>query len=517
MATPRFDKISDYLRYWASKAPGRTAYRHGEDVATYSRLNAEVDRFARALLAAGVGAGDRVAVRSTPRPEFWISFLATTSIGAVWLGINPRYKERELDHVISDSKPRIVFAQVSADDRTADDELTRVLVDGGAPPPVTFGDEPTELAEFLAAGGEVSSVELKRAQNAVEPDRAALIVYTSGSTGVPKGAMLSNVGLCRSFEIQARHHGDDVMAVIANLPINHIGGVGDLCCTPFINGGSIVFQETFDPAAILRAVERDGVTTLMQVPTMLKMIAEHPAFDATDLTTLKSVHWGGGPLPLSIIEAYRSRGLRVGTTYGLTEITGSVTYSKESASSIQLSESVGHPVDEVDLRLEAEDGSAATTGKEGEILVRHPGQFIGYFNRPDATSAAMSDDGYLRTGDVGVLEPDGSLRLVGRMHEMYKSGGYNVYPREVELVLESHPEVRLSAVVARPDPVYDEVGVAFVEIGQFDEEPEIELRRWCRARLANFKIPKEFRIVEALPLLPIGKVDKVALREQARG
>ncbi|WP_019630366.1 class I adenylate-forming enzyme family protein [Actinomadura atramentaria] len=512
---PEHDRLADYVRHWAAAAPDAPAWAFGDAVATYAELSAQVDAVARALLAAGVRRGDRVAMLTTPRPEFWQTFLACASVGAVWVGLNPRYRLGEMEHVVTDSRPVLLLALARAEDREFGDDARAVAERGEVGSVVLFGDGEPGWAAFLAAGAAVPDDALEAARAAVTPDDAALIVYTSGSTGTPKGAVLGHRAICTCFRIQARHQSASVLRVIANLPVNHIGGVGDLCCTPLVGGGTIVFQERFSPDAVFDAVERHRVTALMQVPTTLKLLSEHPRFASADLSSLEAVHWGGGPLPAHVVRRYRRVASRLGVTYGLTEITGSVTYSDPDASDEVLSTTVGRPIPEIDVRLAGPDGKDVGVGAEGEVQVRHPGRMLGYFRNPDATLAAGTPDGYLRTGDVAVRRADGNLQLVGRQKEMFKSGGYNVYPREIELAVEAHPAVRMAAVVAVPDPVYDEVGVAFVECDAAAALTPEDLHVWCRARLANYKIPKVFSLVSELPLLPVGKIDKKALAARA--
>lgn len=333
--------------------------------------------------------------------------------------------------------------------------------------------------------------------------------------------MLGHGALARSFEIQANRTVVDKLRVVANLPINHIGGVGDLCCTPLVQGGSILFQEQFDAGAMLGSVARHGVNAFMQVPTTLKLLIEHPDFDTADLSGLRHVSWGGGAMPAAVIARYRALGAHLSTTYGMTEITGSVSYTDPDATDEEFANTVGRPIPEIDCRLVDADGREVAAGEHGEVEVRHPGQLLEYFENPDGTAGSLTPDGYFRTGDVGYLRPDGNLCLVARTKEIFKSGGYNTYPREIELVLEEFPTVWLAAVVPVPHPIFDEVGVAYLETDG-DDVDESVLVDWCRARLANYKVPKRIVRVDALPLLAVGKVDKMArgrwrLRRWGRG
>ncbi len=220
---------------------------------------------------------------------------------------------------------------------------------------------------------------------------------------------------------------------------------------PLVAGGSIVFQQRFDAQQTLDAIARYQVTALFQVPTQLQRIAALAGFSTADLSSLRAVGWGGGPLPLEVIRRYRRLGVALTATYGATEVTSSVTYTDPDADDEVLAATVGRPDPELDVRLLTDDGRWGEAGEEGEVCVRHPSVMAGYYHRPADTAAVFTADGWLRTGDRGLLREDGNLRLIARYKEMFKSGGYNIYPREIELALESHPAVAAAAVVSRPD------------------------------------------------------------------
>jgi acyl-CoA synthetase (AMP-forming)/AMP-acid ligase II len=505
--------LLDYLRFWATETPNASAYIFGGQNVSYAHLAAQVDEMATALLSHGLQVGDRVAVLSTPRPEAWASFLATVSIGGVWVGLNPRYREQELAHVFRNSKPSLILGLRGSDDNT---QLREAAYSQQAPEPLDFGSLDELTARLRETGtAETASDALGRRRDELHPSRPALIVYTSGSTGAPKGAVLPEQGVATSFAIEARHQDVVPARTIANLPINHIAGIGDLCCTTLVRGGTVIFQESFDPEIMIDAIEHLRVTVLMQIPTMLKLLVEHPRWMDADVSSLEAVYWGGAPLPETAADSFRARRIRLGSTYGMTEITGSVTYTDPDADDDTLATTVGRPIPETDLRILTENGTPVHPGEIGEIAVRHPGLMLEYFGAPEQTAEAFDADGYFLTGDVGSLLPDGNLRLTGRSNNMYKSGGENVYPREIEQVLESCPGVRMASVVPIPDPVFDEVGVAYCEIDLDSEIASAELQRWCRERIANYKIPKSFVLVSSLPRLPVGKIDRQQLIQRA--
>lgn len=500
-------RVVDYVAQHAAADPARPAVIGSGARLTYAELTGAVSRHARALWANGVRPGDRVGFMSSPRPEFVVSYLATTAIGAIWLGLNPRYSSRELTHVLADANPVMVFSTLPPGERGALQDASSEL---GRSSVVTI-ETLEQMDHFGQAFRESDHGALAQAQSAVQTQDPAIIVYTSGSTGTPKGAQLRHSGLVRLGQVEGDVWGVPQPVVMCNLPINHIGCVGDLVGVPLVGGGTLVLRETFDAAEVLRDIEDLRISALFQIPTQLQRISAHDDFATRDISSLRVVGWGGSPLPRESLARYRSRNVRLVSTYGLTEATCSVTYSDPDASDEVLLNTVGRPDPKMNVRLLGEDGSWITHG-QGEVCVRHPSVMAGYLNRPEETAQAFTADGWLRTGDIGFIREDGNLVLVGRTKDMYKSGGYNIYPREIEQVLEDHDEVQLAAVVARPDPDFHEVGLAFVQPTAGSTLDEATLRTWCRERLANFKVPKQFVVLDELPLLPVGKVDKAALR-----
>ena len=513
-------RISDYLDRYAESRPGEEAIVCGTRRMTYAGLVEQVDAVARALLAAGVRRGDRVAMLSTPRAEFWIVFLATARIGAIWVGLNPRYSLRECDYVLRDAEPALLILMAPSAAGGSGSPVRALADQHDALPVVAFGGELDGVRSFDAfidAGSAVAADALDTAIEAVDTRDPALIVYTSGSTGRPKGAVLTHYGLAYGATLQTLHFAVASPSLVVSFPVNHVASVADTCATTFVRGGKIVFREKFDPAETVRDTAREACTLLAGVPTMLQMVAATPEFAGEDLSSVELVLWGGAAMPVALIERLKRKFPRLMTAYGMTETATHVTYTDEGAPVEVLANSVGRPDPRCELRIAAGNDPAATGGNTGEVQLRADFLMTGYWRRPEATQESFTDDGWFRTGDVGLLRDDGNLKLVGRLSDMFKSGGYNVYPREIELVLEQHPAVDLAAVVGVPDDLYQEVGCAWVQSSTGDRVTAEALDAWCRERLANYKVPKSFRIVDALPLLPVGKVDKQALRQRAAG
>ncbi len=515
---PELPRIADYAAWHARRAPDAEALVLGERRVSYADLDAAINDLAKAFMAAGVGKGDRVATLQTPHPDFFVSFLAATTIGAIWVGLNPRYRRQELAHVLRDSAPALLLTRTRIEDRDYKDDLLELGAEGVLPARVVlFADEPAlsgadSFTAFLEAGRGVSDADLAARRDACGGRDPCLIVYTSGSTGKPKGALLDQAAIIAFSLVQNRLWPVEPLRALNFLPINHIGCVVDLSTPCLTAGGTIVFMEQFDAAASVRAIETERLTAAFSVPSVFALQAALPEFDTVDQSSLQLAVWEGAAIPSDTLERLAAVAPRLATNYSLTEALA-ITIVEPTVDRDVLLQSVGFPFPGVEVRLIDADGHDVADGEGGEIVARSPYLFSGYWRQPEATAAAFTPDGFFRTGDLAVRRPDGRYRIVGRLKEMYKSGGYNVYPREVEAAIEEHPAVALAAVVAAPDPLWQEVGVAYVMLNAAAEPGD--LAEWCRARLANYKVPKRFFVEPELPLLPIGKVDKVALRERA--
>jgi len=514
--TPALGRVADYPAHWARTRPAADAVVEGAVTTSHAVFEHLIRRAAAALLDAGVQRGDRVAMLSTPRLEHLVLFMASLRIGAVWLGLNPRYRVDELAHVLKDAQPRVVLAMLTIEGRDYREDLaelqaaacagtTWLALDDDAPGFLGWGAvlasvQPQYLARLNAAAAEVST------------DDPALIVYTSGSTGAPKGAMLSHRSIVSSARIQCEHWWAEPLRVLNNLPINHIGSAVELACHAIVGGGTNVLMARFDPVAMPGVIREQGVTVIHQVPTMYQLLLEKGRPAPADLSSLQALIWSGAPAPRSLIEQLRAYCANHFTAYGMTETGGEVLYTPAGASDEMLSLSVGLPVPQIPLRLGRLDGSGPSEESSGEIQIQGPTMMSGYLGLPEVTAQAFTADGWLRTGDIGERRPDGSYRITGRMREMYKSGGYNVYPREVELVIERHPGVAMAAVVSVPDPLYGEVGHAWI-LPSKQPLAASDLEAFCRQHLANYKVPKRFHVRAELPMLAIQKLDKVALQK----
>jgi acyl-CoA synthetase (AMP-forming)/AMP-acid ligase II len=518
---PHLVRLSDYVRHYAQTAGDRNAVAFGELRLDYAALDSRVDRCAAALQRAGVKTGDRVAMLTTPRPEFAEILLACQRIGAIWVGLNTRYRLPELQYILSDCAPRVLISLIETPDGRSFEADLRALQGAipGLSQIVTFPGALPGVGQsydaFLSAAAGVAAPGFVAGE-----DDPTVIVYTSGTTGRPKGALLAhrNLTYCytsvsRSFAGHERAR--EGLRVLCNLPPNHIGCISELFGNAVIRGGGVVFADRFDPGETLAIIAREKITLFGGVPVMLETIFGHPDVASADLSSVKAIGWGGAPATRDLVVRMMNTGAHLFTNYGLTEGGAVVSATPPDYDLDQLCDTVGRPDDSGDHRIVGDDGRTLGPGEAGEIWLRGPGVFLGYWNNPAATSAAMTADGWLRTGDIATALKDGSWKLEGRKAEMFKSGGFNVYPREIELAIEEHPDVGYCAVIGVPDAQYFEVGAAFIVPKPGRAPSSQEIVAFLRERLANYKIPKSVHIREALPMLPIGKVDKQALRAAA--
>ena len=514
------ERISDYPRYWAERRPSQEAMVLGDLRLTYAQLAAAVDRCARAMFAAGIRRGDRVAVLTTPRPESLICFLACARLGAMFTGLNLRFKLDELAYLAGDCAPRLLIGIPRFEARDYRDDLRQLAARQASIERVVtfFGPIPgfsLLYDDFLAQADAVDDAAYREAIAAIQPNDPVLLVYTSGSTGRPKGAMISHRGLCHCACNQCDHWWAEPLRVLNNMTISNMFCVGDLFCYSLVGGGTTVFMERFDPRGVLETIARERVTVWGQVATMQQLALAHPDFPKFDLSSLHLIFWAGAPAPRDLILKLQAICPNLSTNYGLTETVAGVTYARVGSSLDVLAETAGAPDPHYTLRVVGTDGRVLGDNEEGEIQVRGLCRMVGYYNRPEATAAMIDADGWLHTGDIGVRRPDGNYRIVGRLSDMYKSGGFNVYPREVEILLEAHPAVALAAVIGVKDGLFGEVGWAYLLLKPGDRLDEPEIAAWCRKRIANFKVPKRFLVRDRLPMLAVGKVDKAALRREA--
>ena len=481
---------------------------------SYREFDARVDAAAQALAAAGVQAGDRLALLSTPRPEYLLLLMAASRVGAVYVGLNPRYTAAEVAQALQCVRPRLVLTLRTFEGQ----DFEALFAQAGAltplPPVRAFNDLDGCLAELQGlpmlpvASHETPDVALAR---------TAAIVFTSGTTGQPKAAMLTHRGLLLAAAVQHMRLNPSAPQrprLLCHLPINQVGCLMNLTLGSLVGGGSVVFLQRFSAERTLQLVVEERVNCWLQVPAMFHECVLHPAFDPQALGHVHSVCIGGGAPSARVIAALRATGARLFVEYGQTETSSSGAYSDPGASDEVLTHCIGRFDAQFEMRIVRPDRLPCAVGEVGEIQAHGGLLFAGYFSDADATRAAFTADGWLHTGDLAEQRADGCVVLRGRLKEMIKSGGYNVYPREVELVLEAHPAVAQVVVLGLPDERYGEAVHAVLTLRD-SAVGRLALDASCRAQLANYKVPKTFRVIDRFPLLPNGKIDRVGTRTVA--
>jgi fatty-acyl-CoA synthase len=442
---------------------------------TYAELDEASERVAASFRERGLERGDCVATLTGNSPEHVAVFFACAKTGLILAPLSWRLAPAEIAYQLGNAEPALFLVE---------DEYGPLAAGAG------HASEPLSIPDTVP--GQSRDV-------AVRDDDPLLLVYTSGTTGRPKGALLTHANCFwtnLSFDLATGVSGDDV--VLQVLPQFHCGGWNVQALLAWWKGATVVLERSFDPARCLALIEEKRVTTMMGVPANYLFLAQDPAFASTDLSSLRRAVVGGAPMPEPLLETWHERGVHVVQGYGLTEAAPNVLCLPPEDAVRKLG-SAGKPYPHVDVRLSG----------EGELQVRGPNVFAGYWRDPEATAAAF-DGGWLRTGDVAERDDEGFYRIKGRLKDMYISGGENVYPAEVESVLHEHPAVADAAVVGVPDERWGEVGVAFVvAAGETSEEALIE---FVRTRLARFKAPKAVRFVDVLPRSAMGKVAKEELR-----
>lgn len=511
--------IDSLLHTLEQKNPDALAAVDGERRLSYGELRKQVDDYAKGLVSLGIQRGDRVAMLTPPCLDFWIAIHAATSIGAIWVGINPRYQSRDFEHLISDSEPRVLIAVSPFEDRDYCEELAPLLAPGT---PMVCHGEPTARAlskeGLIEKGRAVSDEALASARRQVEPEDPAVIVYTSGTTGRPKGAMLSHRAITLSAISNALWMGEDGLArSVCAAPVNHVGAINNICMNVMAAGGAIIFYPRVDLVALAAISQQERPTYLVSSPTGFAMMMSNPNGIGDRLMSAKLIVFGGAMTALSVLEQIEPSDARLSSVYGQTETCGIITRTLPEDGLDIHAETIGTPIEGAEARIADAAGNSLPDGETGEIQIRAPYVMSGYFRNPKATAEAFTADGFLRTGDLGVRRPDGNLVFVGRLKEMFKSGGYNVYPVEIEQAISEHPAVALAAVVPVDHPTFQEVGFAFVETRPGMSVTGDELREYLKGRIANYKVPKSFVVQDTLPKLPNSKIDKMSLRAIAAG
>jgi acyl-CoA synthetase (AMP-forming)/AMP-acid ligase II len=517
---------------WEGMTIPRTLRRAAERFGAALALDDEGRRFsfeglaqagegaARAFIAAGLAPGERAAIWAPNLWEWVVAALGLQSAGGVLVPLNTRYKAAEAGYILRKSRARVLctmgeFLGTSYADSLAGEalpDLERVVVFRGK----SQRGEP--WAEFVAGGARVPAAEARARADAVLPGDLSDLLFTSGTTGNPKGVMTAHGQNLRVFDTWGRgvgiREGDRYLIVG---PFFHSFGykAGWLAC--LIRGAAAIPQSVFDAGKVMERIARERVNVLPGAPTIYHSMLAHPDFGKHDLSSLRLAVTGAAPVPVELVKRMRSElGFEsVITAYGLTESCGTVSMCLPDDDPETIATTAGRALPDTEVRCVDEDGKEVARGTPGEIWVRGYNVMRGYFEDPTETAKAIDAEGWLHTGDVGVMDERGYLRITDRIKDMFISGGFNCYPAEIENAIYRHPGVAQVAVIGIPDERMGEVGMAFVVPRPGATLEPAELIDWCRGEMANFKAPRRVEIVSALPTNASGKVLKYELRQRA--
>ncbi|MFD4720100.1 FadD3 family acyl-CoA ligase [Streptomyces sp. NPDC058423] len=505
------------VRSAAERHGDREAVVEGRTRVTYAELGERVDRAAAACIAAGVEPGDRVAVWAPNTLEWIVSALGAVSAGAVLVPLNTRFKGTEAAYVLARSRAKLLFvtgtflgtSYVASLRRAAVElpDLEQVVVLADSAP-----EDYRTWKDFLAGGDAVPVSRVRARADAVESSAPSDIVFTSGTTGAPKGVVITHAQTLRCYAIWAELAGlrEGDRYLIVN-PFFHTFGykAGIVAC--LMRGATMVPQSVFNVDTVLANIASERISVLPGPPTLHQSLLDHPARDAHDLSALRLVVTGAAVVPLRLVERLRGE-LRIGTVltaYGLSEASGIVTMCRRGDDPATIAATSGRAIPGTEVRVRAEPG------EPGEILVRGHNVMQGYFEDPVATAEAVDADGWLHTGDVGVLDAAGNLRITDRIKDMFIVGGFNAYPAEIERLLGLHPDVADVAVIGVPDGRLGEVGKAYAVRRAGSTLTADDLIAWSRREMANYKVPRSVEFVVELPRNASGKVLKTELRARA--
>ncbi|MFF0063575.1 FadD3 family acyl-CoA ligase [Streptomyces sp. NPDC005279] len=510
--------IPGLVRSAAERYGEREAVVEGRSRVSYAELGERVERAAAACMASGVEPGDRVAVWAPNTLDWIVSALGAVTAGAVLVPLNTRFKGGEAAYVLQRCRARLLFVTGTFLGTSYVASLRRAEVDlPHLEQVVVLADSaPADFRawnDFLAGGDAISSADVRRRADAIAPSAPSDIIFTSGTTGRPKGAVITHAQTLRCYDVWSDLAGlrEGDRYLIVN-PFFHTFGykAGIIAC--LTRGATMVPQPVFNVDTVLANIASERISVLPGPPTLHQSLLDHPAREQHDLSALRLVVTGAAVVPLKLVERLRSE-LRIATVltaYGLSEASGIVTMCRRGDAPETIASTSGRAIPGTEVRV------LAGRGEPGEVLVRGHHVMQGYFEDPEETAKAITEDGWLRTGDVGVLDDAGNLRITDRIKDMFIVGGFNAYPAEIEQLLGLHPDVADVAVIGVPDPRLGEVGKAYAVRRRDSTLTADDLIAWSRREMANYKVPRQVEFVSELPRNASGKVLKTELRSRER-
>ncbi len=517
--------LHHYLEKAADLHPEKEALTTGAARVTYAEFLDTSKNLARALLELGVEKGDRVAVLMPTSIEYIYTYMAASMVGAILAGINPNYKGPEIAYILNNSLPRVLIMK----DKHRDVDLQKVIrehIFPGVIPYIVIQNtqqkkkflirRAIDFETLMDIESQFDEEALSERKETVAPGDGVLVIYTAGIMGKPKGVVLTHQNILTTTRVQAQYW--EIVPedrILLHLPMSHIGGAVELFITGLTAGATQDVMSHFNPLEAMKRIENEKITVLGQVPTMYVMMFHAPGFEHYDLSSLRMLAVAGAPSTREIIEKMSQIvDGPVRTGYGLSETAGFVTHSLTEDPPTKLYETVGKPVPDFQFKIVDEERKELPEGETGEVAIKGDCVFKEYFEQPTETEKSIDPEGWFYTGDMGFFDQDGYLVLRGRKKDMMITGGFTVFPQEIEDKLNRHPQIQMAAVCGVPAPVLGEIGRAFVvpQPGKIFKQSEII--DYLGQYLADFKIPQQFSFRDSLPLTPTGEVEKRILQEE---
>ena len=511
--------IPQVVRRAAERFGDREGVVDGDVRLTFAGFADEIGHAARALIATGVEPGERVAIWAPNAYEWAVAAFGVHSIGGAVVPVNTRFKGDEAAYVLNAAGVRRLFTVTDFLDTdyvallqgaSTDVDLEEITILRGAVP-----DGCTSWTDFMARADGVDEAAARARADAVQPNDLCDILFTSGTTGAPKGAMLMHAPSIRAYnswaDVVGLREGDRYLIVN---PFFHAFGLKAGILTCLLKGATIVPHPVFDVPSVMRRVVEEKISMLPGPPAIFQTILNHPELAQFDLSSLRLSVTGAAAIPTEMIIAMRETlGFEnVVTGYGLTEAHGIATMCRHDDDPETIAKTSGRAIPDVEVRLVDDDNLEVPTGQPGEVVVRGYNLMKGYLDNPAATAETIDGDGWLHTGDIAVSDADGNITITDRKKDMFIVGGFNAYPAEIEKIMNAHPDIAQVAVVGVPDQRMGEVAMAFVIPTTGTTLDTDDLVAWCREHMANYKVPRYVEVVDVLPLNASGKVLKIDLR-----
>lgn len=514
------DSIPKLVFAAAVKHGSRTAIEEGDVIISYRDLPNQSLAVSRALIASGIAPGDRVAIWGSNSALWILAAIGLQMAGAVLVPINTRMKAAEAAEIIKRSGAKLVFSvgDFLKSDYPAElsqlfvpSELSIVSLTPRQGKPLTTC---TDWSAFIARKERVSEQSARELALSIGGQHLSDLMFTSGTTGKPKGVMSRHGGMIRAFNVFIKTLGivpGDRYLVVN--PFFHSFGYKAGWVSCLLAGATILPQSVFDADDVFARISKDKITVLPGPPTLYLSLLAHPSLNTADLSSLRVAVTGAATIPPILIERMRSQlSFEIVTTaYGLTECGGLASICDIDTDINTIANTSGRAIEGTEIAIFSEQGQPLKAGETGEICIRGFHVMKGYFEQPQATAEAIDEDGWLHTGDVGHIDENGYLSITDRLKDMYISGGFNCYPAEIEAVLTEHPAIAQSAVVGIKDERMGEVGCAFITVKPEQNIDEASLIAWCRERMANYRVPRQIKIIETMPLNASNKIVKAEL------